>query len=325
MVVKLVRYYEYPDIKRQTPNQSFTWGEYTFTEDEVAECDYLIILDHPKHDFSVRVRPSNIIHICQEPPNENSLYRQYGNRQNSLIINQIDTKQNNLLLHGALPWHIDKDYDFLVNLKPETLNKQNKISWITSTKNSTKGHMQRMQFLNRIKDIDFVHLYGRGIQNIDDKWDALFDAKYSIAYENYSNDYYWTEKISDAYLSYAMPIYFGCRKISDFFPKDSYIQIDPKDKHISLFFKELINSDSYEKALESIGVARGLILNKYQLFPYLIDIIEEKNRSESTLENNPELLHFKGGDDYFDNYPNSVALKKQISKLKRKVIKLLKD
>ena len=325
MLVKLVRYYEYPDLKRQTPGCSFKWGEYTFTEEDVDECDYLVILDHPKEDFSVKVKESNIIHICQEPPNETSLYRQYGNKYNSLIINQIDTKKNNILFHGALPWHINKDYDFLSNLTLDNLKKENKISWITSNKNTTKGHMQRMNFLDRIKDLDFVHLYGRGIKDIDDKWDALYDAKYSIAYENFSNDYYWTEKISDAFLAFSMPIYVGCKKISDFFPEKSYIQIDPNDKHIKLFFKDLIKSNTFEERKEYISEARNLILEKYQLFPYLIDLfenIESKGKTKNIL---PKLYQFKGGNDYFDNYPKSIELKKNFFKLKRKVNRLFNN
>jgi hypothetical protein len=319
MLVKLVRYYEYPDLRRQTPKGSFKWGTYTFTEEAVEECDYLVILDHPKKDFSVKVKKSNIIHICQEPPNETSLYRQYGNKHNSLIINQINTKKNNILLHGALPWHLNKDYDFLSNLTLDSLKKENKISWVTSNKNTTKGHMQRMNFLNKIKDLDFVHLYGRGIKSIDDKWDALYDSKYSIAYENYSNDYYWTEKISDAFLAFSMPIYVGCNKVSDFFPKDSYIQIDPNDKHIQLFFKDLVKSKTFDKGKELILEARNLVLEKYQLFPYLVDLFENIESEKKVNNDSPKLYQFKGGNDYFDNYPMSIELKRSFFKLKRRI------
>lgn len=325
MLVKIARYYKYPDIKRQTPNSSFKWGTYTFTEEDVDACDYLVILDHPKDDFSVKVKKNNIIHICQEPPNESSLYRQYGNKHNHLIINQIDTKKNNLLLHGALPWHINKDYDFLSSLTLEELKKEHKISWVTSNKNATKGHMRRMAFLNKIKDLEFVHLYGRGIKDIDDKWDALSDATYTIAYENYSNDYYWTEKISDAFLSLSMPIYVGCKKISNFFPEGSYIQIDPADKHIALFFKELIQSNRFEEAKESIIAARDLVLEKYQLFPYLADLFDKNETLHNHTGDVAKEYHFKGGDAYFDNYPLTVGLKKSLFKLKRKTHNFLNN
>ena len=74
-----------------------------------------------------------------------------------------------------------------------------------------------MDFLDSINELPFVELYGRGIKPIDDKWDVISTSKYAIAYENFQNDYYWTEKIMDCYLSFAMPLYYGCNSIENFF------------------------------------------------------------------------------------------------------------
>lgn len=319
MLVKIERYFKYPDLKRQTPNVAMQWGAFVFTEGDVEECDYLVILDYPKDDFSIKVNENNIIHLCLEPPNEVSKYRQYANKKVSVIYNQLDIKKNNILSHGALPWHINKDYDFLNNLKVEHLIKENKIVWVTSNQRSSKGHTIRMDFLDQIKELSFVDLYGRGINPINDKWDVLSTSKYAIAYENFQSDYYWTEKIADCFLSYTMPLYFGCNTIENYFPKDSFIQIDPQDKHIDLFLKEIVNSNRWEQSLEAISKARDLVLNKYQLFPFLCNQINElekhKNEKESLKK---ELLSFKGGDDYFDNYPLSVMVEKEFNKIIRR-------
>src|SRR5699024_7883010 len=117
-----------------------------------------------------KVNKNNIIHLCLEPPNEISKYRQYANKKVKIIFNQLDIKKNNILSHGALPWHINKDFDFLNNLKVENLSKENKIVWVTSNQRSSKGHNLRMDFLDKIKGFPFVDLYGRGINPIDDKW-----------------------------------------------------------------------------------------------------------------------------------------------------------
>ncbi|MET0946680.1 MAG: glycosyltransferase family 10 [Flavobacterium sp.] len=321
MIIKIERYFKYPDLKRQTPNCSFQWGEFTFTEENIDECDYLVILDYPKDDFSIKVNKNNILHLCLEPPNEVSKYRQYANKNVKLIFNQFDTKKNNILSHGAHPWHIDKDFDFLNNLKGESLNKENKIVWVTSNQRSSKGHNVRMDFLDSIKELPFVELYGRGIKPITDKWDVLNTSKYAIAYENFQNDYNWTEKIVDCYLSFAMPLYFGCNSIDNFFPKDSFIQLDPKDKHIDLFLKEIVVSKKWEENLDAITKARELILNEYQLFPFLsnqIKALEVINGKFHTAKK--ELISFKGKDQYFDNYPVDVILEKNISKIKKKII-----
>lgn len=322
MLIKIERYFKYPDLKRQTPNGEMIWGEFTFTEDNVGECDYLVILDYPKEDFSIKVNKNNIIHLCLEPPNEISKYRQYANKKVKVIFNQLNIKKNNILSHGALPWHINKDFDFLNNLKVESLTKENKIVWVTSNQRSSSGHNLRMDFLDKIKELPFVYLYGRGINPIDDKWDVLSTSKYAIAYENFQSDYYWTEKIIDCYLSYTMPIYFGCNAIENYFPKNSYIQIDPKDRHIDLFLKEIVVSAKWEENLEAITKARDLVLNEYQLFPFLyikIKELESQKLKKDSLQK--ELFSFKGGDEYFDNYPFSVKLNKEFNKIIRRLYK----
>ena len=321
MLVKVESYFKNNfDLTKQTPSSSMKWGDLTFTDADVAECDYLVILDYPKDDFSVKVNKNNIIHICLEPPNEISKYRQYGNKKASLIFNQMDIRKNNILSHGALPWHVNKSYDFLTNAKAEDFEKENKIVWVTSNQRSSKGHNVRMDFLDSIKDLDFVKLYGRGIRPIDDKWDVLSASKYGIAYENYRNDYYWTEKIMDCYLSFTMPLYYGCNAIGNFFPKDSYIQIDPKDKHSDLFLKEIVNSNKWEENLGSIIEARNLILNEYQLFPFLTKQIQAlETKKDSNAFETKELFHFKGGNGYFDNYPFQIDVEKFILRLKKKI------
>lgn len=325
MLIKIERYYSYPNISRQTPASAMQWKDFTFTEEDITECDYLVILDYPKNNISIMVNPDNILSLCLEPPNEVSKYRQYANKQVSLIINQLDIKRNNLLSHAALPWHIDKDYDFLNALKQEDLVKEDKVVWITSNQQSSKGHRQRMSFLNDIKPLPFVSLYGRGINPVDDKWEVLSKSKYAIAYENFQNDYYWTEKIMDCYLSYTMPIYFGCTKIADFFPENSYIQLDPKDKHISLFLKEIVQSNKWEDNKEAIIEARNRVLNQYQLFPFLHQHISqlEANKNAVSLTDKKNVF-IKGKDAYFDNYPLGVAIEKEFCKLKRKIIDKIK-
>jgi len=320
MIIKIERYFHYPELKRQTPDLSMRWKDFIFTEESVDECDYLVILDYPKNDFSIKVNKDNILHLSLEPSNEISKYRQYANKKVKIVYNQFDTNKKNILSHGALPWHIDKDYDFLKKLKFEELTKEDKIVWVTSNQSSSKGHAARMNYLNKIKELPFVHLYGRGINPIESKWEVLKNSKYAIAYENFQNDYYWTEKIVDCYLSYSMPIYFGCNLIDNFFPKNSYIQLDPKDKHSDLFLKEIVNSTKWEENLEEIKIARQLILDQYQLFPFIynqIKALEVINGKYKTSKK--EIISIKGKNEYFDNYSYNVILEKIIQKLKRKL------
>jgi hypothetical protein len=320
MLVKICRYYNYPDIVRQTPNNSFQWDGITFTEDDVQECDYLIILDYPKSDFTIKVNPKNILHIALEPANEISKYRQFGNKKAAVIFNQIIQKDNFVKSQPALPWHLDKDYDYFKKLIPSDLQKQNEIAWVTSNQRNSVQHNQRMNFLDRISNLDFMKIYGRGIQSIDSKWEIMKNAKFAIAYENFVNDFNWTEKIADCFLSYTVPIYYGCTSISNYFPEESYIQLDPKDKHIDLFLSEIVKSNLWEEKLDAIKISRELILDSYQIFPFFAHQIRAlQSRNGCFSSQNKEVIHFKGGNAYFDNYPIQLDIKRLVRKVNNKL------
>ena len=320
MLVRIDRYFNYPDISRQTPGGSMKWGNFHFTEEKVEKCDYLVILEYPKAEVNTSIPSGNFIHICQEPPNEVSIYRQFGNKQSNLILNQHKEGGKFVLSHGALPWHVNKSYDELNSTGPRDFAKKDEIAWITGYQQTSKGHVARSRFLDSLRDIPYVNLYGRGINPIDDKWDALFPVKYGIAYENFSSPFYWTEKIADCFLSYTIPFYSGCTNIQEFFPKGSFILFDPNDKHIELMFKDVIQSNYYEKHFDALLEARELILNQYQLFPFLHGIITEIEKSKSGREpSGTTQINVPGGDQYFDNYPFIVSWKKFLRRLSKKL------
>jgi len=71
-----------------------------------------------------------------------------------------------------------------------------------------------------------IDIFGRGINEIEDKWDALDRYKYHIALENSVVEDYWTEKLSDAYLAGCYPIYYGCPNIEKYFDISSLARIN---------------------------------------------------------------------------------------------------
>jgi len=122
------------------------------------------------------------------------------------------------------------------------------------------GHRKRWAFLEHIQqngslDID---LFGRAVQFIEDKWDGLAPYKYSLAIENSSSPDYWTEKIADCFLSWSVPIYYGCTNLEDYFPSDSFIRIsiDPPAKGLESV-KTILERDNWEKRIPALKEARG--------------------------------------------------------------------
>ncbi len=122
------------------------------------------------------------------------------------------------------------------------------------------------------KNID-IELFGRGHNpisedhenNTDGKIDALKEFQYSIVIENHQQNNYFSEKFTDAILSWTMPIYFGCPNINCYFPNDCYYTIDINDKNVIENIQNILNKPIEEKHIKAITKARELILNEYNL------------------------------------------------------------
>jgi hypothetical protein len=69
-LVRIVKNWDWPDIMRQTPGSDGVWDGVRFTLEPVAECDYLIVLNRPAQDITVRCPPQHVWAVVQEPPNE---------------------------------------------------------------------------------------------------------------------------------------------------------------------------------------------------------------------------------------------------------------
>ena len=169
--------------------------------------------------------------------------------------------------------------------------------------------MQFKDYLIR-NSFDF-DLYGRGFNPIDDKFDALYPYKYSIAMESFSCGDYWTEKIADCYLSWTIPIYWGAWNISKYFPRESMICIDPSQPEKSLKkIRAAIDNDFWGKNLSFLKEARELVLFKYQFFPWIVDEI-----SNTTLSSKKRRYFIPKNDPYRQN---------KIAILKRAIKKIMK-
>ena len=116
-------------------------------------------------------------------------------------------------------------------------DKSKLCSMIMSDKNWTSGHRLRHTILDMIKDNDFnsIDMYGGKFNNLpfvtanafhpecsvrdisNKKINGLKDYQFSIVIENTKEDYYFTEKLIDCFLTGTVPIYYGCPSIGEFF------------------------------------------------------------------------------------------------------------
>lgn len=264
-------------MMRQTPAYSGRWRGIEFTLDAVRECDYVIVLNRVPVDTEVFCPPENIWSMMQEPPVKEYSWLQKGYDSFSRIITPDMALSGPHIMHDslALPWHVNKSYDDLTCLAhPE--GKLRNISWITSNSKGRCGHQERIKFLDALQGLIDFDLFGRGFNPIEDKFEGIYPYKYTLAVENYSGKFYWTEKISDCFLSWTMPIYYGCTNIDAYFPRESYIKIDiAKPEEAADIINQAVSDRLWENSLDAIEQSRNLILQKYQFFPHMAGMIKE--------------------------------------------------
>lgn len=264
---------------RQTPGISGCWEGIHFTYDPVTECDAVIVLNRVPEPAPVRCSPENVWVLMQEPYVRGVFdWIVKGHDQYAHVFTHHPVgwfcKGKYIRCQSALPWHVNKSYDQLKKLTIQ--DKQKHISWITSNLTSFPGHKVRMDFLAFLQSRNFpIDLYGKGINFIEDKWDGLAPYRYSLAIENSSGPDYWTEKIADCFLSWTVPIYYGCTNLEDYFPAGSFIRIDINRPEAALeTITATLASDNWESRLPALEEARSLVLERHQFFPQMQNIIE---------------------------------------------------
>jgi len=101
--------------------------------------------------------------------------------------------------------------------------KRKEISMIYSNKrNRFQGYNLRHAIAGRFKNK--IDLFGSGCSNpIDSKEEGLSDYRYTVVIENIKKPNYFTEKLVDAFMVGAIPIYWGCPNIGDFFDEGSIL------------------------------------------------------------------------------------------------------
>jgi hypothetical protein len=272
-LVRIVKNWDWPNLLRQLPSGGRIWGGIQFTLEPVDECDYLVVLNHPSETFKIRCPPKHVWAIMQEPAYEPFRLLHQGNSTYSRVYTPDTHLWGKRYIHSqpALPWHVNRDYDFLHHC--DIPKKERDLSWITSNKDVFPGHRSRLKFLEKIQDNIEFELYGRGFRYIEDKWDGLAPYRYSLAVENLSNSYYWSEKLADCFLAWTMPIYYGCTQISRYFPRESMVCIDINDPQAIEKIKDTVASDRWYQNIDAIEHARQLVLDSYQLFPFVVQEI----------------------------------------------------
>ena len=251
-------------------------GRYKFYIDEdIDEPDFLVVRNRKfvREPLHYNVAKENTILAISEPESILHFTHTYTKQFASVLGCQPKINHKNVTPAPAiLNWFVGLSgkgseqitYD---KLKGQTFPKKTRlISVITSNKIQTRGHAERIRFVQRLKERygNKIDVFGRGINDFDDRWDVLAPYKYHIAIENCSEPHYWTEKLSECFLAGAFPIYYGCTNVGDYFPKGAYTSIDINDfDSACAMIDKILAKDIYERALPYLYEAKDLVLEKY--------------------------------------------------------------
>jgi hypothetical protein len=290
-------------LLRQIPGMTSAWGDCNFIiNSDVNECDWWFVL-HGSGLIKTEecfCDPNHIVYVSMEPNETMSkVDKKFLDQFSYLVTCDRKILHPRITYMNWLTWWVgvnvvrsksglisknyNINYDEFVDMKAP--NKINKISIIYSTKIFSRGHINRINFINKLIKSDlnkYIDVFGEGFNPIPDKWGAISNYKYHLVIENEIQDDYWSEKLADAFLGFSLPIYSGCPNIDKYFDKNSIsiIDISNFDK-TKQTIKEIIESNLYDKRIREIKVARELVLNEYNIFNLMTNLA---NTSASKLD-----------------------------------------
>lgn len=269
-----------------TDTPGVTFG---INSDEDRVWDAIVVYEDIDLPYQLKCKTNGFIFYSGEPPMVKVYSSEFLKQFDRIVSAHTRIKHTgNILYQQSLPWYFGFDYRSkkihysLEELKQLPIpQKSKKISFITSSREFLPGHARRMAFCEELQKQfgDGIDFYGKGIQPLGDKADGILPYCFSICIENSSINNYWTEKIADAFLGYTVPLYYGCKNISDYFAPESYIPLDiRKQKEAFLLIEHLItNADSiYQSKLSAIVEARKSLFDSYNIFNAVADLAKQE-------------------------------------------------
>ena len=256
-----------------------------------AECqdyDWLVMYDDMTRSNVGTVRrereplacpPEQTILVTAEPPNI-KIYPKSFTRQFGYVLTTHDSlylpHRNYRLGRGCLQWFVDYTPEQVYGL-PEW-PKSKLISTVCSSKQMKHTrHFDRFRLTRYVADhLPDLDWYGHGVKWIDSKQTALNDYKYHIAVENYIHAHHWSDKLSDPLLALCLTFYAGDPVLDEILPPECVVPIPVDDPAAALeIINKTIRDREYEKRLPALREARRLIVNRYNLFDQVVQLIHE--------------------------------------------------
>jgi hypothetical protein len=153
------------------------------------------------------------------------------------------------------------------------------ISIVMTNRNVAPGHPLRHELYARRKEIKIPFDIYRGTWNQfepmadtlpmppwpNNKWKVnVFDCMFHVCIEGFKNEYYYSEKLIDCFITKTIPLYWGCTIIDEFFNTNGMIIVDNVDEIIRACNQ--LTPAVYERLLPLVNdnYESGLRVYKYE-------------------------------------------------------------
>lgn len=277
---------------RQLPGGSPAVGRCRFLLDpEAREYDWLVVYEDLGASEELACAPHHTLLVTSEP----STIKTYGTAYVQQFGTVLTSQEPWALQHPgavrsqpALKWFygwplrdttgVLRDHASMVANPPEVKSKT--LSTLCSNKQMGHTlHKQRFAFTqymrNRLPELD---VFGWGNIELLDKAEGLDAYRYHLAIENHVAPHHWTEKLSDAFLGLTLPLYVGCPNAADYFPVESFVALDLSDfDQAGDTIERAIKEDWYTQRLPAIREARRRVLEEYNFFAVVADLIGQRH------------------------------------------------
>lgn len=191
------------------------------------------------------IEPRSICPKAYEYVEKNWNKFRYIFTHDSKLLNICDNAK--LILWGVG----NANYSCFSNVKKTKL-----VSMVSSNKELCELHIARKALARKLKsnpNVDVMGTVDGGL--FKNTFQIYAEYKFSIAFENYIDDYWFTEKICNCFANRTIPIYYGAKKIDELFNGQGIIHCHSVEDIVEVvespkMLRYIYDSDIARKAME---------------------------------------------------------------------------